>query len=49
MVTPMVIKSQVYCSFWWMLKLIEFIAFIVLIMLKPIKMRYFGGKTLLKI
>lgn len=43
--TPIVIRSQVYCSFLWMFKLIQFIAFIVLIKLKPIKRRYFGEKN----
>lgn len=44
--TSMAIKSQVYCSFWWIFKLIQFIAFIVLIKLKPIKRRHFGEKIL---
>lgn len=46
MLTSMAIKSQVYCSFWWIFKLIQFIAFIVLIKLKPIKRRHFGEKIL---
>lgn len=41
---PMVVKSQVYCSFWWMFKLMQFIVFIVFIKIKPIKRRYFGEK-----